>query len=207
MWAFFVVVVLFHVICYKDYFEVNHLSLLIPALQFDKPAILYGLRSLYLLIVFLEFVIANPIVEQRFYFIFMSNMIGELKLFKIGNTVLADLWSRNGVVNQAMIFGYHWCSYMPVVYMNFSDDLVQLIAVVLIITMFLMVIHSARATTGAIASIVMQMIFNFSLFYLLCVIYYSDHLHKGFTAEKHTTLNKNSIDFIFGQNEDYAANL
>lgn len=207
MWMFFILAVLFHVACYLDLFEVNNLTLMIPALKFERPTIVYGIRCFYLLIYFLEYVIALPVVEQRFYFIFMSNMIGELKLFKIGNTMLADLWSRNGIVNQALIFGYHWCSFLPVVFFNFGEDKVQMTAVILILTIMLMVIHSVRGSYGAIASIVMQMIFNFSVFYLLCVIYFSDHLHKGYVAEKHTTLQKNSIDFIFGQNEDYAANI
>lgn len=207
MWVIFVLALLFHLACYTDFFEVNNLTLLIPALQFDKPAIMYSLRSLYLLILFLEYVVALPIVEQRFYFIFMSNMIGELKFFKIGDTFISGLFQRNGIVNQLIVFGYHLASYFPVLFLNFGEDKVQFVAVLIIITINLIILHSLRANYGVVASICAHMIFNLSVFYLLCVIYYSDHLHKGYLAEKHTTLRKNSIDFIFGQNEDYAANI
>ena len=207
MWVFFILVILFHLACYFDQFEVNNLTLLIPALQFERKSIMYSIRSFYLFIYFLEFVIALPIVEQRFYFVFMSNMIGEQNIFKLGGSFLADLWSRNGILNQVIIFGYHIWTYAPILLLNFGEDNVQLIAVSILITMNLIVVHSMRATKGIIASIGVHMIFNLSIFYLLCVIYYSDHLHKGYVAEKHTTLRKNSIDFIFGQNEDYSANI
>ena len=207
MWIFFIFVVLFHIACYTDLFEVNNITLLIPALEFSNKGAMYGLRSLYLLIFFLEYVIALPIVEQRFYFIFMSNMIGEQNIFKLGGTFVADLYSRNGLLNQFFIYGYHFCTYLPVLYLNFGEDSVQMTAVFILIAMNLVVVHSMRASYGVISSICVHMIFNFSVWYLLCIIYYSDHLHKGFIAEKHTTLRKNSIDFIFGQNEDYAANI
>ena len=114
--------------------------------------------------------------------------------------------SRDTLKNQFVIYAYHASTFLPIIWLNFGNNLLQLVAVSAIILLALIVIHSLRANYGIVSSIAAQMIFNFSVFILLCTIYYSDILHKGYTAEKHTTLRKNCVDFIFGQNEDYELN-
>jgi len=203
MFIILIAAALLVVACWFDFYEINDLRLLIPALEFKTKMVHYGLRTTYLTIIFLEFVIGMPVIEQRFFFIFFSNMIGEMKNFQ--DQIPLNI-GRNGMINQLVIFGYHACTYLPVIYKSFSENTLQMIAVFLLTMMVLIAIHALRAEYGVIASITAHAIFNLTLFGLLCVIYFTDYLHKGFIAEQFTTLNKNAIDFIFGQNEGYADN-
>ena len=190
-------------ICAFDYYELNDLRLLIPALEFKRSLIKYGIRTLYLTILFLELVIGMPIIEQRFYFIFVSNGIGEMK--KLQDQFVVNI-GRNSVINQVGTFIYHACTYVPIILTSFKENPLQLVTVSAVTLIVLIYIHILRARHGIVASITAQMIFNFSLYLLVVFIYYTDYLHKGYSAEMHTTLDKNSIDFIFGQNEDHEHN-
>jgi hypothetical protein len=203
----------FWIICFVDLYEVNDLRLMIPALQFQSEGVMYTLRVVYLTLVFMQMVITIPILEQRFFFIFMSNLISEMgfikKLENLGDKfrTLAQFTKRNGVLNQAVVFSCHLLTYNATIWMNFGENRAQFWGVYLIVAFCLLRIHILRAKYGIVASITGQVIMNFGIYMLLFSIYFSDALHKGFTAEQHTTLKSNAIDFIFGQNEDYAANL
>jgi len=204
---------IFSLLCFLDLYEVNDLTLMIPALQFKSEGIMYTLRFIYLAVVFIQLVITLPILEQRFFFIFMSNLIAEMgfirKLESLGEWLkfLGGITRRNGILNQGLIYCYHLFTYNAVIYYNFAENNPQFYGVFFIVAFNLILIHALRARHGIVASITGQILMNSGFFFLLMIIYYSDTLHKGYNAEQHTTLRSNAIDFIFGQNENYAANL
>lgn len=186
---------------------------MIPALQFNSEGVMYTLRVFYLLLVFLQQVVTLPILEQRFFFIFMSNLIAEMgfikKLENFGprSKQMALITKRNGILNQGVVFFFHFLTYYATIYLNFSDNNIQFYAVYIIVAICLIRIHTLRAEFGIVSSITGQIMMNLGIYILLWVIYFSDTLHKGYLAEDHTTVRSNSIDYIFGQNEDYQENL
>ena len=191
-------------LCTLDFYEINDLTLLIPALKFEDLTVRKYSRYTYLLVVFAEFVVGMPIIEQRFIFIFLGNSIDNLKTIK--NTFRWLHFERGSVINQAALIGVHYFTYITVTFKSFGENYLQLFTVQIVIWIFLIIIHRTRTKYGIAASITAHMVFNFSLFIFLYFIYFSDSLHKGYTAEEFTTTNKNCIDFVFGHNEGFEDN-
>lgn len=192
-------------ICAKGYYELNDLSLLIPALKFQDEFIRSVSRAVYLLLTFLVQVISIPVLEQRFYFVYFSGMFSQLKglqrIFPFAG------FDRKSILNMSMVLGLHSLTYVTYLYKNFSDYNMQLYTVAALTAIAVLSIHILRMKYGIIASIIGHMIFNFSVFLILAMLYTTDLMHEGFTAEEFTTKNNNCIDFIFGHNEGVENNL
>src|SRR3990167_3644686 len=192
-------------ICAKGYYELNDLSLLIPALKFQDESIRSVSRAVYLLLTFLVQVISIPVLEQTFYFVYFSGMFSQLKglqrIFPFAG------FDRKSILNMSMVLGLHSLTYVTYLYKNFSDYNMQLYTVAALTAIAVLSIHILRMKYGIIASIIGHMIFNFSVFLILAMLYTTDLMHEGFTAEEFTTKNNNCIDFIFGHNEGVENNL
>ena len=193
------------VVCAKGYYELNDLSLLIPALKFKDEFIRSMSRATYLSLFFLVQVISVPVLEQRFYFVYISGMLSQLT----GLRELIPLieFDRKSVLNSGAVLALHSLTYVTYIYKNFSDYNMQLYAVASITAIAVLSIHILRLRYGIIASIIGHMLFNLSVFLILATIYTTDFMHEGFTAEEFTTKNNNCIDFIFGHNEGVENNL
>lgn len=193
------------VACAKGYYELNDLSLLIPALKFKDEFIRSVSRATYLSLFFLVQVISVPVLEQRFYFVYISGMLSQLT----GLRELIPLieFDRKSVLNSGAVLALHSLTYVTYLYKNFSDYNMQLYSVAAITAIAVLSIHILRLRYGIIASIIGHMLFNLSVFLILATIYTTDFMHEGFTAEEFTTKNNNCIDFIFGHNEGVENNL
>lgn len=187
--------------CYFDLYEVNRITLLIPALKFKLAFFRYFSRTVYLAAIFLEFVVTMPILEQRFYFVFIGNILARVQIWKFLD------FSRNSLLSQVIIYFIHYLAFWTMLFYSFDDDKWLRILSFAVVGLMLVLAHFYRAKYGMMASILVQMIFNFTLWTGLCVIYYSDVFHKGFEAEEFTTKRKNSIDVLFGHNENVEFNL
>ena len=208
MFIFTGLCILLILLCAIDMYEINDLTLLIPALKFTDTNVREYSRMIYLTIVFIEFVIGMPILEQRFMFIYLGNSIGDLKILGDSEKYGWISLERGSFINQGALMAFHYfLLYSPIIIKSFSGNTLQLLTINLIVGIKVIYIHRLRTEHGIISSIVAHMIFNFSLFLFLYTMYNSDWLHKGFILEQFTTTNNNCIDYIFGHNESVDNNL
>jgi hypothetical protein len=193
------------VLCAKGYYELNDLSILMPALKFQDEFIRALSRALYLGLFFMIQVISVPVLEQRFYFVYISGMLSQLNGLK--ELIPLVEFDRKSVLNSSAVLFLHSLTYITYLYKNFSDYNIQLYAVICLTAIAVLTIHVLRLRYGIISSMIGQMIFNLSYFLILAMFYTTDFMHEGFTAEEFTTKNNNCIDFVFGHNEGVENNL